>query len=129
MQRPIGVTILAIVALLGGLVALLSGLALLGVATFYGEAPDRLQALGAFVAALALGYAALSLLVAYGFWAMRSWAWPIGIVLGALGIISALSQWIEGQSQLPGLIVSLAISLFIVWYLYQPHIKAGFGRS
>jgi uncharacterized membrane protein (DUF2068 family) len=129
MQRPIGITILAVIAFLGGLVALMSGLALLGVATFYAEAPDQLQALGAFVAAFALGYATLSLIVAFGFWSLRSWAWPIGVALGVLGVVNALSQYAQSQSQLSGMIVSLAISLFIVWYLYQPHVKGAFGRS
>lgn len=129
MQRPIGITILAVLALLGGVVALMAGLAIFGVATFYAEAPEALQTYGAFVGAFALGYAALSLVVAFGFWSLQSWAWPIGIVLGVLGVINALTQYAQSQSQLPGLIVSLGISLFILWYLYQPHVKTAFGRS
>jgi hypothetical protein len=40
-----------------------------------------------------------------------------------------VTQYVQSQSQLPGLIVSLGISLFILWYLYQPHVKTAFSRS
>jgi uncharacterized membrane protein (DUF2068 family) len=127
MQRPTGVTIIAVLSAIGGVLGLLASLVLLG----FGAA-GAAGGLGglAFVAGLiVLAYSVLSLVLAYGFWFLKSWAWPLGVGVQAVGILQAVLQFMNNTSQVVSLVVSIAIAGVILWYLFQPHVKAAFGRA
>jgi uncharacterized membrane protein len=127
MQRPTGITIIAVLAAIGGIFGLLASLVLLGVG-----AAGTASGLGglAFVAGIiVLAYAVLSLVLAYGFWTLKSWAWPLGVGVQVLGVVQAVLQFMNDSSQVVSLVISLAIAAVILWYLYQPHVKAAFGRA
>jgi hypothetical protein len=127
MQRPTGVTIIAVLSAIGGVLGLLAALALLGFGAVSGA-----SGLGglAFVAGLIiLVYAVLSLAVAYGFWTLKPWAWPLGVGVQVLGIVQAVLNYMNNSSNIVGLVISLAIAGVILWYLFQSHVKAAFGRT
>jgi hypothetical protein len=127
MSRPLGITVLAILALAAAVPALLGGLALVGVAAFGTEVPvpdTFMYAVGAGT----LLYAGLSLVLAYGFWTTRSWAWVAGIVLQVLGIVTAVSQFANGDRYLASMIAGLVLPVVIIVYLLQPRVRAAFGR-
>jgi uncharacterized membrane protein (DUF2068 family) len=128
MSRPLGVTILAVLALIAAIPALIGGLALVGVATFGTEVPvpdTFMYAVGAGT----LLYAGLSLVLAYGFWTTRSWAWIAGLALQAIGIVTAVSQFANGERYLASMIAGLVLPVVIVIYLLQPRVKAAFDRA
>jgi hypothetical protein len=121
-QRPTGITILAVLAAIGGVLGLFGGFVLLfaGTVVFGG--------LGALLGIAALAYAALLLAFAYGAWTLQPWAWPLGVAGAIFGIVISILYIIGGQSiasQALGIIVDGAI----LYYLNQPGIKALFGRS
>lgn len=128
MSRPTGITILAVLSLLASLPALVAGLALVGVATFVQAVPVTDTFMYA-VGAGTLIYAGLSLVLAYGFWTMRSWAWMVGIGLQILGIITAISQYSAGDRLLGSLITGIVFPALILFYLYRPNVRAAFGRG
>ncbi len=120
--RPTGITILAILAGIGGVLGLLGGFALfLGGTVLFGAA-------GALFGLAALALAALSLAFSWGAWTLQPWAWPLGVVLAAGSIIYALVLILGGAS-----IVSEAITIVlygaVLYYLNQPGIKSLFGRA
>jgi len=128
MQRPLGVTLIAILSAIGGVFGLLAALALLGA----GAAVSTATGLGGltFVAGvIILAYAVLSLVLAYGFWNLKPWAWPLGVGVQALGVVQSVLQFMNDGSNVVGLVFSLAIAGIILWYLFQPHVKAAFGRA
>ena len=128
MQRPTGITVMAVLSAIGGVFGLLASLALLGL----GAAVSATSGLGglAFVAGIIiLAYSVLSLVLAYGFWTLKPWAWPLGIGVQVLGIIQAVLQFMDNSSNVISLVISLAIAGVILWYLYQPHVKSAFGRA
>jgi hypothetical protein len=129
MQRPTGVTIIAVLAAIGGVFGLIASLALLGL----GGAIAGATGLGGgfvFIAGLfVLAYSILSLVLAYGFWTLQPWGWPLGVGVEILGIVQAVLQFMSDTRQIVSLIISVAIAGVILWYLYQPHVKAAFGRS
>ena len=127
MQRPTGITVMAVLSAIGGVFGLLASLALLGL----GAAATATGGLGglAFLAGIIiLAYSILSLVLAYGFWTLKPWAWPLGIGVQVLGIIQAVLQFMNNSTNVVSLVISLAIAGVILWYLYQPHVKAAFGR-
>jgi hypothetical protein len=128
MSRPLGVTVLAVLALIAAIPALVGGLALVGVATF-GESVPVPDTFMYAVGAGTLLYAGLSLVLAYGFWTTRSWAWVAGIALQVLGIVTAVMQFANGERYLASMILGLVLPAAILLYLFQPRVKAAFGRA
>jgi uncharacterized membrane protein (DUF2068 family) len=128
MQRPTGITVLAILAAIGGVFGILGGLALIGVGTVVASSTG-LGGLAAILGLIALAYGILSLVLAYGFWTLQPWAWTLGVGLEVAGIVINVLQYINNTSALGGTIFSIAINAIVLWYLYQPNVKAAFGRT
>lgn len=127
-QRPTGITILAVLSAIGGVFGLLAGIALLTAGTVVGAATG----LGGFVfvaGLIVLAYSVLSLVLAYGFWNLKPWAWPLGIAVQALGILQAVLQFANNSSNVASLVIGVGIAALILWYLFQPNVKAAFGRT
>ena len=135
--RPTGVTVLAVLDILGFVFGLLGGIALIGVAalstsalaTSYpglssiSGAASLLYALGAVV----LIFGILSLIVAIGFLGGKGWAWTFGIVVGIISIvISIVEAVILGASTN---VVGIIFQIIIIYYLTRPHVKAFFGKG
>jgi hypothetical protein len=120
--RPTGITILAVLAGIGGVLGLFGGFVLLfaGTVVFGG--------LGAILGLAALAYAGLLIAFAYGAWTLKPWAWPLGVAGAIFGIVISVLYIIGGQSigsQALGIVVDGAI----LYYLNQPGIKVLFGRA
>jgi hypothetical protein len=128
MQRPTGITVLAVLAAIGGVFGILGGLALIGVGTVVASTTG-LGGLAAIVGLIALAYGILSLVLAYGFWTLKPWAWTLGIGLEVAGIVINVLQYMNNTAAIGGTILSIAINAVVLWYLYQPNVKAAFGRS
>jgi uncharacterized membrane protein (DUF2068 family) len=127
MQRPTGVTIIAILSAIGGVLGLLASLVLLGLGA--AGAAAGLGGLAFIAGIIVLAYSILSLVLAYGFWTLKPWAWPLGVGVQAVGILQAILQFANDSSQIVNLVISIAIAGVILWYLFQPHVKAAFGRT
>jgi hypothetical protein len=128
-QRPLGVTIYAGVAGLGGLMLLFGGLAFMGLGAlggafllggFFGGGlfGGLLFAIGGVLfLALGLGYLA----VAWGSWNGSPWAWTVAIVLCfATAVVELLS--------LPTGIVGVLIQGFLVWYFTREGVQRWYGK-
>ena len=110
-ERPLGVTILAILQILGGLMMLVLG----ALATLAGLLFILFAIVGVAMAILGL----LGLVVGFGLWGLKSWAWTWAMIVNILTIIFGLFN-------LASNFVSIVISLIIVIYLNQPDIKRRF---
>jgi uncharacterized membrane protein HdeD (DUF308 family) len=108
-HRPLGVTIIAILTAVGGIVFLTSGVVLL--------------LIGIGVIFLVIGVAFL--VVAYGLWKGKGWAWTITLILSVIGIILAIISLAIGNA---GAIISIIIHGVVIYYLYRPNVKAFFGK-
>jgi hypothetical protein len=137
--RPTGITILAILALIGGIFGLLAALALMAGALIGSGTTTAAEgaAFGgiAFVFGLiALGGALLYLAFAYGSWTAKTYGWALGIIGALWGIVSQIvtvlaSGDIVGKLVSVSTIIGLAIPVIILYYLNTPNVKAYFGRA
>ena len=108
-QRPLGVTIIAILMIISGIALLSTGAILLVV--------------GIGVVPIVLGIA--SFVMAYGLWKGKGWAWTITLIISVISIISAIvSIAFHGY----GAIINIIINAVIIYYLYRPNVKAYFGK-
>src|SRR5215472_3623435 len=143
MNRPVGVTVIAVLEFLGAAFCLLLGLgALLGggfLAAIMSQsgAPGGaagagvLGALGAALGVVMLVFAALYILVAWGMLKLKGWARIVTMIFAGLGILGALLGLATTFAHfavigLFWLIVRLAIAGWILWYLLQPNVSAAF---
>jgi len=108
-HRPLGVTIVAILTAIGGLIFLGSGLVLL------------IVGIGVILLALGIAY----LVMAYGLWNGRRWAWTITLILSVIGIVVAIASIVAGNVSA---IISIIIHAVVIYYLYRPNVKAFFGK-
>jgi hypothetical protein len=129
MQRPTGVTIIAVLSAIGGVFGLLASVALLGFGGAIAGATGLTGGVLVVAGLIVLVYSVLSLVLAYGFWTLQPWAWPLGVGVEILGIVQAILQFMNDTRQVISLVISLAIAGVIIWYLFQPHVKAAFGRT
>ena len=110
-NRPLGVTIIAILAILGGIGSLVGGIALVAIIPF----------LGAALIIIGLAYFG----VAYGLWQGLKWAWIITLIVTVIAFISGLGSIIVGNV---GAVIPVIINAIIIYYLFKPNVKAYFGR-
>ncbi|MFX0198895.1 MAG: hypothetical protein ACFFCW_22470 [Candidatus Hodarchaeota archaeon] len=121
-ERPAGVTILAVLAFIVGIFGTLSGLLVVAVGTaaaVYGF--GVVGALGAVLGALVLIIGLLWLVVGWGFWNLKKWGYQVAMILAIIGIILALLD-IAGFG-----IIIIIIDAIIIYYLTRPEIKDVFG--
>jgi hypothetical protein len=134
MTRPTGVTILAILAAIGGVFGLLGGLTLIGVGgmaggVIGGAAGAAIGGLAVIGGLIVIVLAVLELALAYGFWTLRPWAWQLGVILAAIQIVVAVLGvlGIVFRQDLGGAVISIAISGVILYYLNQAEIRRVFN--
>ncbi|MGC2425726.1 MAG: hypothetical protein WA421_01715 [Nitrososphaeraceae archaeon] len=99
-SRPLGVTIIALLTIISGIGFLVS------------------------IILIPLGIAFL--VMAYGLWKGKGWAWTITLVLSFIGIALGLASIVTGNvvSILP-----VIINAIIIYYLYRPDVKVFFGKQ
>jgi len=123
--RPFGVTIIAILIVISGVLILLVGLGLVAIGPIIGLV---FVVFGSISLAVGIAY----LVMAYGLLKGRGWAWTLSTIVLIIGIILeviSIPRTIALGSSLSGVIISIAISAFILYYLYRPHVKSYFGRT
>jgi len=129
-ERPLGVTILGVLGIVGSVLCILLGigLAFLGIA-FFPAGGEFAQFLGGFVGIIGMVIIVMGVLSAVLSWGLlngKYWAWLITLILEVLGVISSLGLLLSAPFFA---LFSLAIPVVVIWYLLQPHVRAYFeGR-
>jgi len=145
MERPVGVTVIAVLDFIGAGFLVLAALAMMllgGVMAARMANGMPLGMLGgaglAVVAVFCLGFAVLGVVIGVGLLKLQNWARVVTIVLTGLGALFAVLGLLGGVMS-PGMmfggglivrqIVTLAIDGWILWYMFQPHVKQAFGTT
>ncbi len=119
-KRPLGVTIVAILMIINGIILIAGGIGGVSVGAVMG-----IPLIGAASGVLvALGIAAL--IVAWGLIKGKGWAWIVTVILSIISIIMSIIAIAGGNF---GAVINLVISGVIVYYMYRPEVKAYFGRT
>jgi uncharacterized membrane protein (DUF2068 family) len=155
-NRPTGVTILGVLFVIAGAFSLLGGIATLVAVPFVSNVNpnvinDELQlngqqqppltsseqtalaqgsgsiltALGALL--IPLGIA--SLVVAYGLFKAKRWAWYAAVVLSIIGlVVNIISLVTSNMGPIAGALVGIAINGIVLFYLSRRNVKEYFGK-
>jgi hypothetical protein len=141
-NRPIGVTIIAILIIIGGIALLIGGLLFMAFAGFLSssqtssDSPINIAVLISLP--LSLGMVIIGIIyivVSYGLLKGKGWAWIITIIVTIIGlIIQIVSAIITGlvsssiETALVTHIIGIIISGVIIFYLYKPNVRDYFRR-
>jgi len=127
--RPIGVTILAVLEALGGLVWLLAGAGMMMVGALMPLFGVGLPMFfGAIAGLMSVGFVIFGIIafvLAYGLFSGKGWAWLWSLVFAVIGVILAL---FEAMSSLATGVLPIIIYLVIIYYLTRHHVKIFFGK-
>ena len=132
-DRPTGVTIVAVLQLIGGVVGLLVGLANLVLREVM-ELPD-LEPLMMMFGVLSILEGGVGLIAGYGLWTLKGWGWLLAVVFDIYGILGRVALLFIGPHipiigpPEPGQIFGLVLSGFVLRYMYRPHVRRAFGRA
>jgi len=129
-QRPTGVTILAILAAIGGVFSIMGGLAVAGLGGLAGAmaGSGELGALSFILGGVTVILGGLWIAVAIGFWGGRAWSWALAVVLALVNIGVTIAELVLGYASIFSAIIAVVIPAIILYYLNQPAVKRYFGR-
>ena len=126
MNRPLGVTIIAILSFINGLLGLcVPGLVIIGggIAALFSGGLGLIAVCGGLL--LAAG-PILWMIVAFGAWNLRPWAWWLGIVATGITVIGVVVNIASGVGILQAM-ASAPLSIIIFIYLLLPDIRRAFN--
>jgi uncharacterized membrane protein (DUF2068 family) len=118
-RRPLGVTIIAVLDIIVGLLVLIGAiLGFLGL----GLAGERIPGAIDAIAGVALGVAVIigiaQLVVGWGLWTLKRWAFWTTVVLEILTIADHLFAWLAHHISIVSLIGNIVIPVIIIVYLF-----------
>ena len=115
--RPTGVTILAVLELIGSVVYI-------GFGAFMGALGGMMGTVDGWAAGLIsavfVGLGLVGFVMAWGLLKGKTWAWTITLILTVIGLIISIPSFN---------IIGLIINGIILYYLFRPHVKSFFGKQ
>jgi hypothetical protein len=144
MQRPGGVTFIAVLDIIGGALCAIVGLLAFAGGSFIaslisaanqgaaGAGSGIAAGIGAIVGVIFLIAAALAIITAIGLMKRKGWGRIIQLVLSALGLLGSVRNFAAGGLHAGGMalgiqLVFLVYYIWTIWYLLTPGVKAAFA--
>jgi len=125
--RPTGVTILAILGFIVAALFIFAGIAIVAlgplITSLLKESmpyPYPIALLAGVLGVALLISGGIGLIISWGLWTGRGWAWWLTVIFSALSLLSSLLA-------LPNGIIGLLVDALILYYFFKPHVKDYFG--
>jgi len=117
MDRPVGVTVIAVLLVLVGAVSVIQGI-------------TTMRDLSAGWGAVQLVTGAAAIACGVGCWMLRSWARVTTIVLMALNAMSLIGIWAQFSHRIivSRVVIPLVVNIIVVLYLLGSRAAAAFGK-
>lgn len=146
MNRPVGVVIIAVLQLIGSLFGILVGVLIFAFRSFFLQAiadspevqassaitPEMLGTIVSIVAIVILVFSLIGLLLCYGLFQLKAWAWLATLILQGLAAAGNLLSVVASQASdgnPGGIVVQLVINGVIIYYLLRRDVRRSFGQA
>jgi len=130
LSRPVGITILAVLEILIGIVGLLASLVIIGFSALFSTLPtvgSLLGAVGLIIGGIVLFFSIIWLATGVGFLHGRGWSWTLGMIFSILSLLGAIGALTIGL--ITGGVGGLVFWGLMLYYLTRTHVKAFFGKG
>jgi uncharacterized membrane protein (DUF2068 family) len=136
-KRPVGVTIVAVIAIVYGIFnLLLAFLGLIGIALQASGVAARLNAATKYDVGT-LAYAAISdavlgilyLVFGIGAFRLKGWAWITGVIALVLDVVKDIVGDVTSGNLRATSIITGVIALLLLLYLFRPNVRTAFGKT
>lgn len=114
-QRPKGITIMARLGIVNGIISLFT-------ASLLFSSPSH-ALLAYWIAILGV----LNFIFAFGAFALKPWAWGYGVTLQIINIISGIYYGLFTTSH--SSIIGIVLPCWFLYYLYRPNVRRVFGKG
>lgn len=142
-ERPIGVTIIGILDILGGLIFLAAGFGLFVAIPIIASNPDQFSISSSSLAfkllTSGLGYALAGgsvtlgiagIVIGVGLLKGKQWAWKAAVAIAFISVaLDIIMVVVSASTNLTSSVIGWIIYAVILYYLYRPHVKAYFGKT
>ncbi|GHO91233.1 hypothetical protein KSF_012810 [Reticulibacter mediterranei] len=135
-KRPTGVTIIAILLGIEGILAIIFGILILTTSflishrvTVNGHAvvATAVNVVGGFLGGFPLIIGILSLIFTWGLWMLKRWAFWATIVIAALNIVIVLPELFQAHPNIFSFIIRVIVPIIILLYfLLYPQVRHAF---
>jgi hypothetical protein len=115
--RPVGITIIAVLAFVAGAFGLLASLTIFGLGGGLAATSGLITLLIA-VAEIALGY---------GFWMLKPWSWRLGLTLAIVNPAWEIARFLFRGADPLNLLIAIVFAAVWLYYLNLPSIRSAFG--
>lgn len=135
MNRPQSVTVLAILQLISGIFSLLDGLFILlfagvlgglGAVGFGAKVGTVIGGFIAIFSAIAIIIGIISLLLAWGLFQLKKWAWTGTLIIHVIAVVAQIAKML-GSAGAAVNFLSLGFAVASIYYLLQPDVKQAFS--
>lgn len=123
MARPTGVTIIAALMIIGGVLGIILSIGVIGLLGTLGFG------LAAILGIVTLVSSVLSLVAGIGLWQLQPWGWTLAFAIAVVNIVVNVVSVLTGNATIAGVAVNTIINAVVIYYLNTPEVKAAFGRS
>lgn len=129
--RPLGITIIALLAIIQGFGGFCAGISLLFLGGILVAIPSGftqvLALLACFGGLLIITGPLLHLIFAYGAWNLRKWAWWLGIAATTLSILGVVIGLVgTGGALIWAVVTNALLPIVILAYLLMPKVRQAF---
>jgi len=128
-ERPLGVSVLAVLDIITGIFAIIGGIAIAEILIRFPIIADVTifasfaTTFGAMFRGVLVIMGIIAFLVGWGFWRGRGWAWTLGVMLYVICIVLGLLPMLRGD--VSGVVGIIVVGM-ILYYLFKPNIRAWF---
>lgn len=148
-ERPLGVAVLAVLDIIGGILAFIGGIAMAAVSAMVNNPDFRDMIRDAMISVGVTNVDAIldmlvtvlivvgvtmfimglvGVVVGWGFWAGKQWAWLIGVIFYIVGVVISVVGMVWPVWS-PTSVIGIIIGAVILYYLFRPNVKAWFGKT
>ena len=129
-QRPIGITIISVLMIIGGLILIFTGITPLFIGPLISiDSDPSFGALGSLITIAGLTLVVLgiaSLIVSWGLLKGKRWARTITLIISIIAIIIAIISLVSSGDLTH--IISVIIYGIIIYYMFTDKVKLFFGK-
>ena len=123
-ERPLGVTIIGILWILSGLLALFGGIGITVLGSLVAGPIGGIIGLGLGVVLLVIGI--IEFVLGIGCFRKWGWVWTVGVVVTIISLLAGIVNLFRTGA---GALLGIVISVVILWYLFRENVKKYFGKA